>query len=424
MVIPTQAITNSATLHAIIATHVIKANMVYCSPVMEAYRKIGLLIERTRAYGRELCEGIITYAQCRPWEIQYLAPADFQHRRQNRFDGFIARVMTPEIAQLLANTKKPVVDVFCNYPAFRFALVKEKHAAIGKLAAEHFIDRRFSNFGFCPYGAGKTSAYCRSAYVLSLRRAGFNCHLFTSSSETAHKADAHEVIGDQIARPRDARALSTWIKRLPKPIGIFCPDDLRAWQVLGICRDNMIRVPEDVAVLGLDNDLLICGATHPMLSSIDPNTREIGRTAAETLDQLLLATEPPSRQIIRQIEPRGVVPRRSTETYPLDPPWLSDALVYISREATNGISACDVFAHLKKSHTLVTRAFARTLGLSVQKQIAKVRLEKACRLLTSTTLGLADIAQKSGFSSTTYFLQSFSAAFDISPTTYRTQAKA
>ena len=379
--------------------------------------RIGLLIERSRAFGRELCEGIISYAQDREWEISYLAPDDLCGRRLAECDGFIVRVTTDGIARAFAATRKPVVDVFYDLPNYGFSIVKARHESIGRLAAAHFIDRRFRNFAYCPYGSGKTSVYCRTAYAQHLRRAGFSCDVFASSSEIAYPSDSREIIGERIVAPRDARALARWLRRLAKPVAVFCPGDLRAWQVLATCDRCGIRVPDEVAILGLDNDILICGGTHPMISSIDPNTREIGRVAAETLETLM--TRPGRRPLVRQVEPAGVVARASTATYPLDPPWLSDALIYIGRHAADGISAADVLRLLGRSHTLVSRAFAKTLGTTVQREIARVRLETACRLMRTTSLPLAEVAARAGFATYTYFMQAFSAAFGQPPGAWR-----
>lgn len=380
---------------------------------------IGLMVERSREFGRELCKGVIDYAQeRRDWEVRFLAPADLDRATLRTFAGFVARVTTPVIARRLDATQKPVVDVFYGTPHPHFAIVKERHESIGRLAAEHFLDRRFRHFACCPYGSGKTSVYCRAAFVQRLRRAGRSCAVFASDRHVDYEPDDRAVIGERFARPPDAAQLGLWLKSLPKPVAIFCTDDLRAWQTIEICREHGIRVPSDAAILGLDNDLLICGCTHPTLSSIDPNTREIGRVAAETLAEMIERGRP-AKPVIRQIEPRGVVARASTETYPLDPPWLSDALVYIARNIARGISATDVFAHLGRSQPTVNRIFRRELGITVQKAVMCARIEAAKRLLAATDLQMADIARRTGFASPTYFMQKFAAATATTPSRWR-----
>ena len=386
--------------------------------------KIGLIVERSRAFGRKLCEGIITYAQDRDdWHLQFLTVGDLRRRNiQAGFDGFIARVTSKASALLLKSTGKPVVDIYYENPLPGFAVVKTKHEAVGILAAEHFLDRRFKNFAYCPYGGGRTSAYCRKSFIRRLHRAGFGCDVYSSKYEPSYNIDESDHISDVLSPPKDARQLEKWLISLPKPVAVFCPSDLRAWQVNGICHAAGLKVPQDIAILGLDNDIIICGTSKPMISSIDPDAQKIGSVAAETLAGMM-ESGIPERMIIRQVSPSGVIARASSETTPVEPAWLADALVYIQRNAKHGISASDVFAKLNLSHTLVTRVFGKTLGVTVCEEIARTRLEEARRLLSSTDLSVTQIAKMSGFNSTTYFMQSFSKAYGTSPGAWRTSLK-
>lgn len=384
--------------------------------------KVGLIVERSRAFGRELCEGVIAFAQNREdWDLHILNAPDVRNRRlMQSLDGFVARVTSDAMARLLGRSGKPVVDLYYAKPYDGFAIVKTKHETVGSLAAEHFLDRRFRNFAYCPYGGGRTSDYCQTAFARRLRREGFSCIVYPGGGGT-YDFDKSDIISDTISSPKDEKRLSKWLASLPKPVALFCPGDLRAWQVVRLCRMSGICIPREVAVLGLDNDMLICGASRPMLSSIDPNTREIGRVAAETLAEMM-ERGIPQKPVVRQIAPSGVVTRASTETFPLDPPWLSDALVFITRNASKGINATDVFAAIGKSHTVVTRAFRDVLGCSVVAAIAKARLDKSCRLLLDTNLDVKRIAELSGFASASYFTQAFKAAKNMSPCDYRIKA--
>ena len=136
---------------------------------MENHRtyRVGLLVERSRAFGRELCEGVITFAQEREdWELHFMDAADIPRRSPaQNMDGFIARVTTDAVAASLAKTRKPVVDLYYGKPRWGFAIVKTMHEAVGRLAAEHFLDRHFRNFAYCPYGEGKTSEYCQKSFA-------------------------------------------------------------------------------------------------------------------------------------------------------------------------------------------------------------------------------------------------------------------
>ena len=388
---------------------------------MESSRtyRVGLLVERSRAFGRELCEGVITFAQEREdWELHFMDAADVLRRSIGKpMDGFIARVTSDAMAARLAKTGRPVVDLYYEKPRQGFAIVKTMHESVGRLAAEHFLDRHFKNFAYCPYGEGKTSEYCQKSFARRLRRDGFSCSVYPGGGG-AYDFGERDIISDTISPPKDARRLTKWLTSLPKPTALFCPGDLRAWQVATLCRTEGLDVPREVAVLGLDNDLLICGAARPMLSSIDPNTRKIGRTAAETLAEMM-ENGVPSRQIVRQIPPSGVVARASTETVPVEPKWLADAAIYILRNAKRGVHASDVFAAAGKSHTTVSHAFRKAFGTSVVEALADARLDEACRLLRDTNMDMTQVASLSGYASMSYFMQAFKANKGMSPGAWR-----
>ena len=389
---------------------------------MEAKRTyhIGLIVERSRVFGRELCEGIIGYAQDRPdWELHFTGIAELRRRDvRARMDGFIARVTSDDMARLLGSTGKPVVDLFYEKPRRGFAIVKTRHEAVGALAAEHFLDRRFTNFAYCPYGGGRTSSYCKNAFLRRLRREGFGCQVYSSGQEIPYDLDESNLPNDRIAPAKDAKRLQKWLVSLPKPTAVFCPGDLRAWQIADACRAVGIDVPREVAILGLDNDMILCCSTNPSLSSINPNTREIGRVAAETLAEMMEGGVG-DKPVVRNVMPGGVIARASTNTAPVEPPWLADALVFIQRNAKRGISASDVFAELKRSHTSVTNAFRSKLGVTVQGEIARTRLSEAKRLLSTTNLGIAAVAKMSGYASAAYFMQAFSSATGTAPGAWR-----
>ena len=384
-------------------------------------KKIGVLVELTREFGRGICKGITAFAsEVGDTDPVFISPKNLSRRKYLKsFDGFIARVMTEEIAAALAATGKPVIDVYYDKPRDGFAIVKTNHARVGRIAAQHFIERKFQHFGFCGFSGGRFSTYCLIAYRRALRLAGHTCETYLPRNDVRYEFDAASLIAEILSPAPDAAALLKWIAAVPKPIAVFCPNDLRAWQLLQVCKDAGLDVPRDVAILGLDNDAIVCGFCQPMISSIDPDTPAIGRESARTLAEIISHPRMMKRPIIRQVNPIGVAERASTETYPLKPEWLSDALVFIHRHVADGISAEDVFRHLGLSHTIVSREFRRTLDTTVQKEIAKSRLDEARHLLKATSLSVNEIAVRAGFASNTYFLHSFSAAHGISPLEYR-----
>lgn len=177
-------------------------------------------------------------------------------------------------------------------------------------------------------------------------------------------------------------------------------------------------MPDDVAVLGVDDDPSYCMFSSPRLSSVDPDAHGIGVAAAEALAAMLAAPQAPL-PAVRHIPPRGVVARASTLAYPGLPPWFPQALAFIREHVGEGISAADVFRHAGYSRTLVERAFAKALGHSVQREIAQVRVERARRLLRQTAKPVREVAALCGYASVEYFSRAFAAATGAPPARYR-----
>ena len=387
--------------------------------------KFGVLIELSREFGRELCKGITEFAsQLGGFDPVFITPKSLKNRQAlTSFDGFIARVMTDEIAKVLSKTGKPVVDVYYEKPHDGFAVVKTNHAKIGRIAAQHFLDRKFKDFAFCGFAGGRFSKYCLLAYRRALVSAGCTCNAYMPSENTRYEFDSSVLIAEKLNPAPDRKALLKWIKSLPKPIAVFCPNDLRAWQLLNVCKEYGVDVPREMAILGLDNDSIVCGFCRPMISSVDPDCVAIGREAARTLMEMIAKPHLAMKQIVRQVNPIGVVERASTEVYPLNPPWISDALVYIHKHVSDRLTADDVFKHLGLSHTIVSRTFRKVLKTTVQKEISDSRLETARHLLANTNLSAAKIAERAGFGSSSYFMRSFANEHGMTPLAWRKNSK-
>jgi len=382
-------------------------------------KTIGIIIERQRAYGRRLCEGIVRFARERKdWSLRIVEFSEIRRNpRLRSHDGFIARVMNDEIANVLADTGKPVVDVFLEKPISGFAGVDQNARIVGQMAARHFIEHRFSNFAFCGYNGRRYSDDRRNAFVRYLELNHYGCDCYRTPSAALKDFEESVVMREHFGMPSDAKSLSRWIRRLPKPVAVFCAHDMRAYQLSEICRAEGLRVPDEVAILGCDDDELVCQFTDPPISSIDQNAVGIGYAAAQALQRMF--DSPSALPPTAKVRPLRLVERESTRTYPLSPKWLSDALVFIQSNLAQSISAVDVYAHVGKSHTLVDAAFRRQLGTSVQKEISRIRLNEARRLVATTNMPLQDIARSCGYSSLQYFSTSFSQAFGTSPSSLR-----
>jgi LacI family transcriptional regulator len=389
---------------------------------MAKRKRIMIAAERSSAYGRNFICGVAEDAEQNPeWDLELINPESATAKADDEYDGWICRVTDRRMAKALAKSARPVVDCLCAVDMPEFATVKTDAEKIGELAAQHFLERHFVNFAFCGYRRVAFSDRRRNAFAESLKQHSFQPSIYRPPLRPSHRFGRDFLLGDRTESPPDADDLAAWLKRLPKPVGVFCCDDLRASQLAALCRTLKLSVPDDVAILGVDDDPIYCMFSTPRLSSIDPDSVAIGRTAAQALSDMLadrnVAVHPPNMTV----PPKGVVKRTSTDTYPDAPPWFAEAMFFIRRNVAKGISASDVFRHVGYSRTLVERAFREHISSSVQRKIAEARIDEAMRLLSSTHLPVKEIASLSGFSTLEYLTHAFTAATGLSPTAWREQ---
>lgn len=375
--------------------------------------RIAVIAEHSRAFTREMLAGIASAAQERDeWALELVDPAAFGHIDLSGYDAFIARILSDADANRLADTGKPVVDVFGRSDRLEFPCARPNNAIIGRLAAEHFLSRRFTSFAYCGYEGICYSDLRQTSFRKALANAGFGCSSYATPSKALNRFRRGVRRNDILGSDGDERQLAAWIRTLPNKTAVFCANDLKAAQLLSVIRASGRTVPENLAILGVDDDPILCSFSSPALSSVNPNAQAVGRRAAALLDLLLRG----KRTIpLSLITPKGISTRSSSETYPIEPKWLSDALVFIHRSVSSNLSAAQVYAHVNLSHTTVDAAFRKTLGTSVQKEIAKARLEMAQRLIEAGELPLKQISQLAGFASHAYFTRAYSAAFGHPP---------
>jgi len=381
--------------------------------------RVGIIIEKNRAYGRRLCEGIGSRASA--WsdvELVNLAAQDVSAK--DGCDGYIARIIDEQTLARLTRTGRPTVDVYCGIRDPAVLSVDVDHAAIGRMAAEHFVERSFKSCAFCGYEGIDFSDRRREAFARYLS----HCHVPCAVYETPASARSAFLTGDlrdeHIGKQSDRGKLVRWLRALPKPVGIFCSQDLRAFHVISICREEGFGVPSQVAVLGVDDDPLVCSFACPTISSIDPNAFAVGELALDCLRNSLTGERLDTRP--RLIKPRSLTVRKSTEVYPVEPAWLADVLVYIRRNVARNLTSADVVRHTGLSHTPVDRTFRKVLGESVQKVIARMRIEEAKHLLATTSLSAAEVSKLSGFARPQYFHAEFLTRTKMTPLEWRRQS--
>lgn len=372
------------------------------------------------ANNRLLVEGVARFAQEHPqYHFKLITPEMLQEPKiKDVYDGIICQTRNDQIDKSAAEADIPLVDVRNSQPSTRSTIVDSDNIAIGRLAAEHFLERRFTDFAFFGYNGTPYSIQRKDGFVSRLAEAGYKAAIYEADTSRWPSTKAWALPGFDESTIRDIVKIRNTLRKLPRHTAVFCCHDPRAISILETCRSNSINVPHDIAILGVDNDSIYGAFSYPRLSSIDPSTEEIGFRAAQEMAELSeTATSRRKRRTIL-IQPKGVVTRESTECYPLNPQWMSDALVFIKRNATKGISAADVFTHLNRSHTQVQDAFRSVLKSSVQKEIIAVRMDEAKRLLTENRQPISNIARLCGFASLHYFSQAFATYMGLPPSDF------
>jgi LacI family transcriptional regulator len=376
--------------------------------------RVALLVESSNRYGRDLLHGIHDWmAGVRSWSVRLteqarLAPLPEWLEAWDG-DGVIARVDTDAMARALRRTGLPVVDVSAERRRSEFPRVTIDNAAVARLAAEHLRERGLRHFAFCGDARFLWSRERGRHFARALRGAG----------SVAPGFEFPAVEGRD-----DGRRLAAWLRGLPKPVGVLVSHDARAQEVLEACQRAGLEVPGQVAVLGVDNDEVVCDLCHPPLSSVLPNARRAGFEAARELHARM--AEPRRRRSPRTlaIEPIRVEARPSTDLVAVGDPALAAALRLIRERAAEGIRVGDVVRSAGLSRTHLERRFKLEFGRSPHRLIVARRLEQVRQLLLESDLPVARIADLTGFVSPSYLSFAFRREQGESPLRFRQRHRA
>jgi LacI family transcriptional regulator len=376
---------------------------------------VALIIETSNAYARGLLDGIITYQ--REHELWSIYVAEQERGAQPpewlkmwRGDGIIARIETDSIANAIRRTKLPTVDVSAARLVKNIPWVETDDQQIAELAARHLIDRGFRTLAYCGEPQFNWSKWREASFKSFADGAG--CQHFTFEGKSQHDKD--------YSWNRERKRLVSWIKSLPKPVGVMACYDFKGQQILDVCRDLGVAVPEQVAVIGVDNDVRLCRLCTPPLSSVIPDTHRAGYEAARLLDRMMRGEAVGHEATL--IPPLGIAERQSTDVYALDDPDVVAAMRFIRERACDGITVADVLRVVPLSRRQLEQRFVKLVRRSPYAEISRIRMERACRLLRETSLPLSEIARRSGFTEALYLSRAFKKYIGVSPRTYRKDA--
>lgn len=379
-------------------------------------RQIALLVDTATDWGRRMIRGIARYAQQQEgWDIwleQRCQHAPGRLPPGWRGDGIIARVADRSLARYLLAAPGTVVNVStARIRGIEFPTVCADLRAAARLAVEHLLNQGFRHFGyFAPLGISYVDRHYQG-FCEALSEAGHSCSLLAASRDARHQA----------AWRKRKKELEHWLRRLPKPVAVVTWTSDRGREVLYACRALGLHVPEQVAVLGGDEDSLLCETCNPPLSGVALTSERIGYEAAVLLDRLLCGAPPPREPIL--IEPTRVVVRQSTDILAIEDQDLAQAIAFIRSRAGMPIQVSDVLRAVPVSRTWLERHFQQTLGRSPAEEIRRVHLERAKQLLAESDLAVPDIAAASGFGSREYLAYAFKRATGLTPRQYRARTR-
>ena len=385
-------------------------------------RRVALLMESSRGYGRDVLRGIARYAHEQgSWSILYQErtlgdPLPPWLRRQ-KMDGVICRIETRSQAQALRSLRVPVVDVRGAWPDGGAPLITGDDEKVAQLAGEHLLGCGFKHLAFCGFKGVEYSDRRAAAYVEFCRRRGLPCHVY-HPPRTIHHLLTTEYEADGLTTEYQ---VEKWLKDLPKPIGLMTCNDVRGQQVLYACRNAGLAVPDEVAVIGVDNDDMLCDLCDPPLSSVAQNSVRVGYEASATLERMMKGGAPPGDPI--RIEPLGIVARRSTDVLALDDRPIAQAVRFIREHACKGMDVSDVLKEIHMSRTVLERRFRKGVGHSPKAEILSVQLQRAKKLLTDTDLSIAEISEKVGHRHVEYFNVAFKRLAGMPPGRFRRASK-
>lgn len=379
---------------------------------MPEKNRVALIIETSSGYGRQLLEGIVRFMHAHEeWSVFVeqrditLPPPAWLSQWDGQ--GIISRSTTPKFAEMVKESGIPFVDLTDRRANSEALHVWSDDAAIGRLAAEHLMERGFKHFGCCGFKSEAWSDRRRRAFVSAVSESGSACSVYDSPWHGATVQPWEQ--GQQ--------ELVSWVRELPKPLGVMACNDLRGQHVLEACAKTGLTVPEEVAVVGVDDDQLFCQLCDPPLSSVIPNTKVVGYRAAELLAQLM------THQVVEQrehlIEPLGVAVRQSTDVVAIDNPHVAAALIFIRKNACRGITVEEVLRQVPVSRSNLERQLRKLLKRSPQQEIRNVQLKRAQQLLTATDLSIEQIAVKCGFGHPEYLNVVFKRELKMTPGEFR-----
>ena len=383
------------------------------------YRHVALIVETSKEYGRELLLGIGRYIQAHgPWSVFFAERGESDEEpewlRDWEGDGIITRSRSAIMSKVAQARGVPVVNLAYHRDLdtdLDMPCVNCDHPATARIVAEHFQGNGFTQFGYCHADGQSWSEDRRDAFV-------------AACGSNGHGVAVHDVPADSLGDDGDdweqlVERLAGWVASLPKPCGIMAAYDVLGARLIDACRRIDVRVPEEVAVVGVDNDSLFCNISWPQLSSVDQNVEKIGFEAARLLASMFEGGAVGEGAGTILIPPKGLVTRASSDIFALDDRSIAAALQFIRDNADRRITVDEVSRQTSLSRRELERRFQQQLGTSPYKRIQQARIQRVGKLLVHTDDTLEAISEALEFSEAANMANLFKKLTGMSPGEYR-----
>jgi len=375
--------------------------------------QVAILVDTSRSYGRDIVRGIRRYvAEHGPWSL-YLEPRDLRSSFPDWLknwsgDGILSRTVDEVMLRQLKATKLPVVELRTTVLKHSFPFVGMDNSVVGTRVAEHFRHRGFQRFA-CALDVSEAFFIERSErFAQAVHDFGFDCPVFQSKRRNweQHQSD-----------------LVAWLRDLPKPVGIFAVNDQLGFWLLDAARRAGIAVPEEVAVVGAENDNMLCETATPPLSSVRLRGQAVGYDAARVLDEWMQRKRIPKPSEKHLHLPGDIVVRQSSDIVAVEDPRISAALRFIRQHATENLDVTRVAREVALSRSVLERRMKSLIGRSPGEEINRLRFAAVEKLLTQTDLTLDAIASRCGFTHPQYMAEAFRKRAGVTPGEFRKSRK-
>ena len=384
-------------------------------------RHVALIYNAALPYDCKVMTGVAAYLrEGAPWNV-YIEESALEEQRLPdlatwRGDGIIADFDDPRLARAVLRSGLPAVGFGGGYgwynPDSGIPYCYTDNPAVARLAADHLLERGFRHFAFCGYPRTPINGWAadrQRAFGEYVAARGCDCSIYRG-----HHRGGRSWMELQTS-------LGEWLARLPKPAGLMAANDKRARQVLEVCRLRRIRVPEELAVIGVDNDEMLCSLSNPPLSSVEQGAKRIGYTAAQLLDRLMSGRRPRSTRIV--VQPEACLTRQSTDVLAIHDSKVAEGVRLIREHACEGLTVRQVAAAVALSRSGLDVRFKAAIGCSVHSEIRAVQLRQARLLVAETNLALKEISARTGFKTIQHMTTLFARTFRVTPARYRQGAR-